>query len=531
MSIATTPFVETGQAEPPRIRLWLLLATSLGGVVALFWNTGRTAMVRWDVDPASSHGYIVPLVVGYLVWQRWQATRPRLPDHVPTFTLVTGGLSVLIGVLFHLYLVPALEPGITVFPDGLCFVVTVLGLLLMIAGPDTGKVYLPAFLMLFFMVPLPLSWQQPGADLLQQIVAWTSEMTLWILGQTVYREGYIIYLPDTVLEVAEGCSGLRQLVVFVGIGAFFGVHSGNSRHAAFLILLSLPVSVAANTLRITFTGLIHVYAGREWAEGVLHEAEGLVTALIGVAALFGIARLLNRWTGNSTITESSPELPENDSRPVHEPHSVSFPLQLCVVVLFLPAIALDHHIQRAAASYRRPPVALQAALNTFPKELGPWVGQDTPVEREYFLYGDDHLNRIYVNRKTGQTLTLWMVYTTDGRNRIHHPRVCMKAIGCQEVVDRTQQVSLGNSGQPALQLYFRQPANGSGQWVVYWNHALDLGVPIEHSPLLNCLAAPPSKRSGLTLQVFAPDLAPADSQGATEFAAIVHEQARQTLIP
>ena len=489
-------------------------------------------MLRWDVDPASSHGYVVPLAVGYLVWQRWQTTRPHLPEVIPRVTLVTGGLSVLTGVLFHLYLVPALEPGITVFPDGLCFVVTVLGLLLLVAGPVTGKDYLPTFLLLFFMVPLPLSWQQPGADLLQQIVAWTSEISLWTLGQTVYREGYVLHLPGTVLEVAEGCSGLRQLVVFIGIGAFFGVHSGNARQATCLILLSLPVSIAANTLRITLTGLIHVYLGHEWADGVLHEVEGLVTALIGVAALFGAARLISRWMQADADSDSPSKKDETAFAVPEKTAPVGRTIQIAfVVVLLLPAIALDRHFQLAAAAYRQPAVSLNQSLNKFPTELGPWIGQDTPVAREYFLYGDDHLNRVYVNRDTGQALTLWMVYTKDGRDRIHHPRICMKAIGCQEVVDQTQQLTLPGSGQSALRLYFRQPANGSAQWVVYWNHVFDAGKPVEHSPVLDLLAAPPSHRSGLTIEVFAPELTTADAAGADEFAARVNTAMQKSLLP
>jgi exosortase/archaeosortase family protein len=319
----------------------------------------------------------------------------------------------------------------------------------------------------------------------------------------------------------------------VGIGAFFGVHSGNTRHAACLVVLSLPVSVVANTLRITLTGFIHLYPGHEWAEGTLHEAEGLVTALIGVAMLFGAARLLNRWMRGGKAQPAAVSRTETRlSSPANEHDGLGIVTRLVLVsTLLLPAIALDHSFQRAAASYRRPPVALRAPLSEFPNQLGSWTGQDTPVAREYFLYGDDHLNRVYINRQTGQTLTLWMVYTQDGRDRIHHPRICMKAIGCREVTNRTQQIPLPGKRQSAWKYYFEQPSNGSGQWVVYWNHVFDSGDPVEHSPVLKLLAAPPSRRSGLTAEIFAPELTPADSDGADEFATLVEQLLQETLLP
>jgi hypothetical protein len=51
--------------------------------------------------------------------------------------------------------------------------------------------------------------------------------------------------------------------------------------------------------------------------------------------------------------------------------------------------------------------------------------------------------------RTGQTLTLWMIFTTDGRDRGHHPQVCMRTIGCQEDESRMTTVALPGEGSPA----------------------------------------------------------------------------------
>ena len=452
---------------------------------------------------------------------------------------MTGSVSVLGGVLVHLYFLPALSPASTLCPAGLGFVVAVLGLLLVVAGSDVGRTYMPAFVLLLFMVPLPFALQQPIAESLQQTVAWTTEMSLWLLGQPVYREGYILHLPDSVLEVASGCSGLGQFMVFIALGAFCGVYSSSARQGIVLVLLALPVSVAANTLRITITGLIYVYLGAAWAEGALHEAEGLVTAVIGAGLLFSAARLLSRWTGGKarpTEPDETPEAAESPARiPAEEadrPRGLEVgPRVSIVLAIVLPAIALTHIIQHTAAGYRRPPVALNRPLNSFPTQLGQWIGQDVPVEREYFLYGDQHLNRNYVHARSGQLLTLWMVYTTDGRDRGHHPEGCMRAIGCQAVPDRDTTVPLPGDGAPAERLYFRQPSDGSGRWVSYWYHVFDTGEPQRHTGLMKLLALPPSLRSGLTAEVFASDLTPTDAAGADEFAALVEQALQASVLP
>jgi exosortase len=495
--------------------------------------------MRWDTDPASSHGWLVPLAVIWLVWRRWQVSRDAIPDRVPARTVVTGCCSLLAGTLLYLYLLPALSPASTLFPAGLGFVVAVLGLLLVVAGPDVGRVYLPPCLLLFFMVPLPFAAQQPVAESLQQTVAWTSETAIWLLGHPVYREGYILHLADTVLEVAAGCSGLGQFMVFVAIGAFCGVYSGNTRQGVILVALALPVSVLANTMRITMTALIHIYLGAAWAEGVLHEAEGLVTALIGAGLLFGAAGMLNRWTGGSSDAVDADDEPGTTdaaarlSEPVAARNSgLGIPQRAGLVIsLLLPSLMLSQTIQLAAAGYRRPPVALSMPLGEFPTQLGSWTGRDVAVNREYFLYGDAHLNRVYINAETGQSVTLWMVYTTDGRDRGHHPQACMRAIGCQEVPERNATVALPGDGAAAKRFYFQDPADGSGRWVSYWYHVFDTGERQQRTDLLKHLAPPPSRRSGLTAQIFATELTPADAIAADEFATLVEQALQASTLP
>ncbi len=374
MSTTTAlPVATTETDSAPQMRAILTAAVCLCALLAVFWHAGQSAALRWDSDPASSHGWLVPLAVAWLAWRRWKSSRDTIPDRVATRTVAIGIASVVGGVLVHLYFLPALSPASTLFPAGLAFVVAVFGLILVVAGSDVGRIYMPAFLLLLFMVPLPFALQQPIAESLQLTVAWTSEMSLWLLGQPVYREGYILHLPDSVLEVASGCSGLGQFMVFVAIGAFCGVYSSSARQGIILVLLALPVSVVANTLQITLTGLIYIYLGAAWAEGALHEAEGLVTALIGASLLFSAGGLLGRWSSGTSELAESDEKPEVGESPAPKSDR-SCGLGIgsragLVLATLLPAIVLACTIRHTVDEFRRPPVALARPLAETPKNL------------------------------------------------------------------------------------------------------------------------------------------------------------------
>ena len=70
-------------------------------------------------------------------------------------------------------------------------------------------------------------------------------------------------------------------------------------------LVSLPIAVVANCVRIVLSGLVLVFAGRAWAEGVFHSIEGL--AIVGLSALlllgvaWGLSNLCPDHTSPSAL--------------------------------------------------------------------------------------------------------------------------------------------------------------------------------------------------------------------------------------
>lgn len=505
-------------------RAAVLLAFALPVVLlgVIYAETFRQLELRWSSDPSWSHGYLVLPACGLLLYQAWQRGGPFWNGGVDLRDTLVGLAAVVVGLGVHASASVTRQVSL----DAVSLVLAVLGGLWICGGRSAAPRFAGAALFLLFMVPLPFSWQQPLAEALQHQVSVAAEAVLSLCGVTVSREGYLLLLPGQTLEVAEGCSGLRQVTVFLGMSVFLALRGAPRRGFGIaLVLLSMPVALIANTLRVVLTGGIYLTLGPAWAQGFLHEVEGLGTCLVGLGMLWGAARWLSRLldTGRRTGKSAHPTCDfETATRQTGGglfKRTLSLRLRLGVLTAVLGAGACGElALQQAVAAVEQvAPVALRASLDGFPTNLGEWTGLETPVGSKSSLYGDEHLHRTYRNAVTGQTVVLWMIYTVDGRDRGHFPEVCMRAIGNTEV--REQQAALAVEGHaaPVRRLYFRRPTDRAGQWVYHWyyvlpDRAVELGLPSWKRWLWRQRGV----RSGLTLEVFAPEHTDRDAQAADD---------------
>src|SRR5437899_12515806 len=124
----------------------------------------------------------------------------------------------------------------------------------------------------------------------------TSTMVAGVLpwaGVPVLREGNVINLPAMALEVAEACSGIRSLLSLGTLAIIYG-YLMESRISIRIILAvaSLPIAVAANSLRIIGTGLLVQYWDPQKAEGFFHVFSGWLIFVVSLAMLFALHRVL-----------------------------------------------------------------------------------------------------------------------------------------------------------------------------------------------------------------------------------------------
>ena len=112
-----------------------------------------------------------------------------------------------------------------------------------------------------------------------------------LYGMSGYREGNVIDLGFTQLQVVEACSGLRYLIPIMVLSLllayFFRAHLWKR---IVLFVSSIPLAIVVNSLRIALTGILSSIWGAKVAEGFFHGFSGWLIFLFALAFL-----LLEMW--------------------------------------------------------------------------------------------------------------------------------------------------------------------------------------------------------------------------------------------
>ena len=109
---------------------------------------------------------------------------------------------------------------------------------------------------------------------------------LRMTGMPVMREGMMMHLPGLRIVVAEECSGIRSslslLVSSILAGHLF-LHS-NWRKMC-LILLTVPIVIFKNGVRIVSISWLGVYVDHGFLFGKLHKYGGLPFSLVAISLM------------------------------------------------------------------------------------------------------------------------------------------------------------------------------------------------------------------------------------------------------
>ncbi len=246
-------------------------------VGVLYFRIVRDMVMDWYRDDNYSHGFIIPLISGYFVYERRRGLKSAgvKPWNAGILVVVFGLLQLGIGYL-----------GAELFTMRLSLIVVTAGLVLYLSGKEVFSSLLLPLLYLIFMIPLPYIIYDSIAFPLKLFVAKYSVMFLKSIGIAVWREGNIIMLPDIMLEVADACSGIRSLISLLALSVAFAFFSRTSNAKKWLIVFSaLPIAVVTNGLRVVVTGIVAQYWSGKAAEGFFHEFAGLLIFVLASALL------------------------------------------------------------------------------------------------------------------------------------------------------------------------------------------------------------------------------------------------------
>ena len=172
------------------------------------------------------------------------------------------------------------------------------GVLLWVARASIG---LPSLLRLWFPLTYLLFIVPPPYTLVSVIshsrklwLATTSVDILSALGFDAAYSGTTLYIDQYELLIANACAGMSSLTSLLAIVFFYTYvqHRANWRYALLLALLSVPVAMIANLVRVMILMLIAHYAGLDASKGPAHEIAGIVMYLVALFVMLALDAIL-----------------------------------------------------------------------------------------------------------------------------------------------------------------------------------------------------------------------------------------------
>ena len=265
----------------------------VGVLAVLYAPVIKLLVYQWYNDADYSHGFLVPLLSAYLIWQRRDKLR-EVPRHASWWGMVMVAFS--LGLLFLGSL------GAELSLTRLSMLGTLCGLIVYFTGGAMLRAVAFPMAFLLFAIPIPVVVYNEIVFPLQFIASKFATRVLELLNLfPVMREGNVLILPHMRLEVVEACSGIRSLMSLLALAAGYGYLVEKSVAVRwFLIVAMVPLAIVSNGTRVMITAIMANYFGPKAAEGFMHEFSGwviFVVATIMFLTLHSLITLVRKKLG------------------------------------------------------------------------------------------------------------------------------------------------------------------------------------------------------------------------------------------
>jgi|HubBroStandDraft_6_1064221.scaffolds.fasta_scaffold736725_1 exosortase len=266
---------------------WMATAAIVGLVALMFTEILLDLASEWWNYAEASYGMLVPPMALYIAYLQRDRTFsfPAQPTLRGLWLLGFGCLVLLSGKLAGEF-----------FLARISFVLVLAGLVWTFWGGNRLRTLAFPFVLLATMVPLPVLVYNALAAPLQLLASKIATDLAQAVGVSIYRDGNIIHLATTSLGVEEACSGLHSLPALIVGSLLLGfLANATILGRVLLLLVSIPLAIAVNVLRVTGTAILADYRP-EFAEGFYHSFSGWLVFVGGFGALWLVARLFFGWT-------------------------------------------------------------------------------------------------------------------------------------------------------------------------------------------------------------------------------------------
>ncbi|MFO0936664.1 MAG: exosortase/archaeosortase family protein [Gemmataceae bacterium] len=274
-------------------REWKIALAAVGVtlLVAFAKPMAETASV-WFSKADYSHGFLVPLFSGWLLWRRRGEMQPgeSWPHPIGLVFFAAAAAGLVVGTLNI-----AKETC-----QGLAFICACIGIVTMFfGGLKSLRWAWPAILFLIFMFPLPYTFEQSLAMKLRRIATLAANYALQLFGQPSYiaGTGTVISVGETRLDVQHACSGLTMLLTFIALSAAYAAITVRPWTDRLLILLSsIPIAIFCNVLRIFVTGHVYIWGFNKLGDAIVHDLAGWLMMPVALGLIWFELKLVDWCT-------------------------------------------------------------------------------------------------------------------------------------------------------------------------------------------------------------------------------------------
>ena len=297
--------------------LWRIIPISAALIFA--YATVLTKLgTDWWTDENYSHGLLVPLIIGFILWSR----RERLAGIASRPSMFWG----LTGVATALVALWAGTAGAELFMQRISLVLILAGIIVYFWGFQLLRLLVVPLFLLVLAIPIPAIIFNKIAFPLQLFASRCAVWAMSLFDIPVLRQGNVIELmplgarETKKLEVVEACSGIRSLMTLVTLAVVFayfthprgksggadnknqsllksftaGLLSYACWRSTLIVLSAVPIAIFTNALRVSGTGILARYYGTKVADGFFHSFSGWVIYVVAFLMLFGVGWLLDR---------------------------------------------------------------------------------------------------------------------------------------------------------------------------------------------------------------------------------------------
>ncbi|HOD35377.1 MAG TPA: VPLPA-CTERM-specific exosortase XrtD [Syntrophales bacterium] len=407
--------------KPQGVVKFVLYAALLAGM----YYSAYTWLIQRDWPREDyNYCYLIPLVVLYLIWEKKDelAAEQAVPSWGGLLFLIPGLLlfwvGELAGEMYSLYISSWL---------------VAVGIFWMHIGWRKLKVIAFALFMALTMFPLPNFLNTKLTFGLKLISSQLGVALIHLYGLSAYREGNVIDLGFTQLQVVDACSGLRYLFPLLVLGILLAYFYRAALWKRLVLVLStIPLTIITNSLRIALTGIIYKYWGAAAAEGFFHGFSGWLIFMFTLGVLLAEIWVLRRIApgpSESLFARPAPSHALNSLLQPGEGGSKSFfsPLQFIVAaVLLILTLGISMGVEF------REKMPASKSFSQFPLTVGSWEGTRQFMGQDLITSLDlnDYTNIDYKNI-SGQRVDFYVAwYESQRKNQsIHSPETCLPAGG------------------------------------------------------------------------------------------------------